>query len=78
MIIIIINIIITNKDSTAEIQIELTDTDKDQIAITGIFQTITIERIEDIHHTENKITDISQKTEEQMETDTTIITIKAE
>ena len=76
--IIIIIIIITNKDSTAEIQIELTDTDNDQRATTDIIQTITIERIEDIRHTENKITDISQKTEGQMETDTTIITIKAE
>ena len=78
IIIIIILIIITNKDSTAEIQIELTDTDKDQIAITDIIQTITIESIEEICHIENKITDINQETEEQMETDITIITIKAE
>ena len=45
-IIIIIIIIITDKVSTAEIQIELTDTDKDQIAITDIIQTKTIETIE--------------------------------
>ena len=77
-ILIIIIIIITNKDSTAEIQIELTDTDKDQIAITDIIQTITIEPIEEIRHTENKTTDINQKTEEQMETGIIIITIKVE
>ena len=76
--IIIIIIIITDKDSTAEIQIELKDTDKDQIAITEIIQTITIETIEEIRHIENKITDINQKTDEQMETDITIITIKVE
>ena len=34
--------------------------------------------IEEIRHTENKTTDISQKTEEQMETDKTITTIKVE
>ena len=81
-IIIIIIIIITDKDSTAEIQIELTDTDKDPIAITDIIQTITIETIEEIRHIEIKITDINQKTEEQinqkMETDITITTIKVE
>ena len=77
-IIITITIFITDKDSTAEIQIELTDTYKDQIAITDIIQTITIEMIEKIRHIENKITDINQKTEEQMETDITIITIKVE
>ena len=33
--------------------------------------------IEEIRHIENKITDINQKTEEQMETNITIITIKA-
>ena len=77
-IIIIVIIIITDKDLIAEIQIELIDTDKDQIAITGIIQTITIEMIEEIRHIENKITDINQKTEEQMETNITIITIKAE
>ena len=76
--IIIITIIITDKDSTAEIKIELTDKDKDQIAITGIIQTITIKTIEEIRHIENKTTDINQKTEEQMETDITIITIKVE
>ena len=76
--IIIITIIITDKDSTAEIQIELTDTDKDQIAITGIIQTITIKTIEEIRHIENKTTDINQKTEEHMETDITVITIKVE
>ena len=77
-IIIIVIIIITDKDLIAEIQIELVDTEKDQIAITDIIQTITIEMIEEIRHIENKITDISQKTEEQMETNITIITIKAE
>ena len=77
-IIIIVIIIITDKDLIAEIQIELIDTDKDQIAITDIIQTITIEMIEEIRHIENKITDINQKTEEQMETNLTIITIKAE
>ena len=61
-------IIITYKDLIAEIQIELIDTDKDQIAITDIIQTITIETIEEIRHIESKITDINQKTEEQMET----------
>ena len=76
--IIIIIIIITNKDSTAEIQIELTDTDKEQIAITEIIQTISIEPIEEIRHTENKTTEINQKTEKQMETDVKIITIKVE
>ena len=63
---------------TAEIQIELKDTDKDQLAITDITPTITIQMIEEIRHIENKITDINQKTEEQMETDITIITIKVE
>ena len=77
-IIIIVIIIITDKDLITEIQIELIDTDKDQIAITDIIQTITIEMIEEIRHIENKITDINQKTEEQMETNITIITIKAE
>ena len=77
-IIIIVIIIITDKDLIAEIQIELIDTDKDQRAITDIIQTITIEMIEEIRHIENKITDINQKTEEQMETNITIITIKAE
>ena len=78
LIIIIIIIIITNKDSTAEIQIELTDTEKDQTAITDIIQTIKIGPIEETRHIENKTTDINQKTEEQMQTDMTIITIKAE
>ena len=78
IIITIIIIIITEKDSTAEIQIELIDTDKDQIAITDIIQTITIDPIEEVRHIENKTTDINQKTEEQVETDITIITIKAE
>ena len=77
-IIIIVIVIITDKDLIAEIQIELIDTDKDQIAITDIIQTVTIEMIEEIRHIENKITDINQKTEEQMETNITIITIKAE
>ena len=77
-IIIIIIFIITNKDPTAEIRIELTDTEQDQIAITDIIQSITIEPIEEIRHTENKTTDINQKTEEQMETDIIIITIKVE
>ena len=76
--IIIVKLIITDKDFIAEIQIELIDTDKDPIAITDIIQTITIEMIEEIRHIENKITDINQKTEEQMETTITIITIKAE
>ena len=71
-IIIIVIIIITDKDLITEIQIELIDTDKDQIAITDNFQTITIEMIEEIRHIENKITDINQKTEEQMETNITI------
>ena len=53
-------------------------TDKDLIAITDIIQTITIEMIEEIRHIENKITDINQKTEEQMEANITIITITAE
>ena len=61
-----------------DITIVLIDTDKDQIAITDIIQTITIEMIEEIRHIENKITDVNQKTEEQMETNITIITIKAE
>ena len=74
----IIIIIITDKDSTAEIQIELTDTDKIQTATTDIFQTITIEPIEEIRHIENKTTNINQKTEEQMEKDITIITKKVE
>ena len=78
IVIIIIIIIITNKDSTAEIQIELTDTEKDQTAITDIIQTIKIEPIEETRHIDNKTTDINQKTEEQMQTDMTIITIKAE
>ena len=77
-IIIIVIIIITDKDLIAETQIEVIDTDKDQIAITDIIQTITIEMIEEIRHIENKITDINQKTEEQMETNITIITIKEE
>ena len=77
IIIIIINII-TNKNSTAEIQTELTDTDKDQIEITDIIQIITIETIEEIRHSENKTTDINPKTEEQMEPDIIIITIKVE
>ena len=75
---IIIIIIITDKDLIVEIQIELIDTDKDHIAITDIIQTKTIEMIEEIRHIEYKITDINQKTEEQMETNITIITIKAE
>ena len=70
--------IITDKDLIAEIQIELIDKDKDQIAIADIIQTITIEMIEEIRHIENKITDINQKTEEQMETNITKITVKAE
>ena len=77
-IITIIIIIITDKDSTAEIQIEPIDTDKDQIAITDIIQTTKIETIEEIRHIENKITDINQKTEEQMDANITIITIKVE
>ena len=77
-IIIIVIIIITDKDLITENQIELIDTDKYQIAITDIIQTITIEMIEEIRHIENKITDINQKTQEQMETNITIITIKAE
>ena len=76
--IIITIIIITDKDLITEIQIELIDTDKDQTAITDIIQTITIEMIEGIRHIENKITDIIQKTDEQIETNITIITIKAE
>ena len=47
-------IIITDRDSTAEIQIELTDTDKDQTATTNIIRTITIERIEETN-TINKV-----------------------
>ena len=78
IIIVIIIIFITDRDSTAEIQIELTDTDKDQTATTDIIQTITIEPIEETRHIENKTTEINQKTEEQTETDITIITIKVE
>ena len=73
-IIIIVIIIITDKDLIAEIQIELIDTDKEQIAIIDIIKTITIEMTEEIRHIDNKITDINQKTEEQMETNITIIT----
>ena len=47
-IIIIVIIIITDKDLITEIQIELIDTVKDQIAITDNFQTITIEMIEEM------------------------------
>ena len=75
---IIVITIITNKDLIAENQIELVDTDKDQIAITDIIQTATIKMIEEIRHIENKITDINQKTEEQIDTNITIIKIKAE
>ena len=77
IIIIIVTIIIIDKDIIVKTQTEVTDTDSDQIVTVDIIQATIIEMIEEVHHKENKMIDIIQKTEERMELNITI-TMKTE
>ena len=66
--IIITEIIITDKDTIVEIQIETITIDNVLIVTIEIIQITIAEIIEDTHPNENKITDIIQKNGEMTET----------
>ena len=68
-------IITTGNDNIEDIQLELTDTENNQIAIIDTNQTITAKITDEIHETKRKTIDIIQETEIIIEP-TTIIRIK--
>ena len=76
-IIIIITIIIIDKDIIVKTQTKVTDTDNDQVVTIDNILIIIIRMTEETQRKENKMIDIIQKMEEQTEINTTI-TIKTE